>query len=185
MIERIRRLLLLAMLLTLAACGSSSIGPKRDINDPSNSLVFAFVDMSEAPTKIDSAHLKPQGEEGYWRMSVADDGQLISQAYLPPGAYQLATLRGSGFFAGENVYRFPEYGRNQTALRIQKPGVYFMGSFRYAKVKTGFFEGGKFMIEKVQSPTESELLQRLQKEDWVKGTQWEARIRNRLQELRK
>lgn len=185
MSKGIQRLFLLATLVLLAGCGSSSIGPKRDINDPSSSLVFAYVDMTEAPTKINGASLKPQGEEGFWNMTVADDGQLISQAYLPLGSYQLATLRGSGFFAGDNVYRFPAYGRNETALRIQKPGVYFMGSFRYAKVKTGFFEGGKFMIEKVQSPTELELLQRLQKEDWVKGTQWEARIRSRMQELRK
>ena len=169
----------------LTACGSSSIGPGRDINDPTNSLVFAYVDMSEAPTKIDGASLKPQGEEGYWHMNVAEDGQLLSQPYLPPGSYQLSQLEGSGFFAGNNVYRFPAYGRNETAVRIQKPGIYFLGSYRYAKVKTGFFEGGKFAIERTNKPSELELLQRLEKEDWVKGTQWEARIRNRMAELRK
>ncbi len=70
-------------------------------------------------------------------------------------------------------------------MRIQKPGIYFMGAYRYTKVKTGFFEGNKFAIERVKSPSEAELLQRIQKEDWVKGTQWEARIRNRLSELGK
>lgn len=185
MIAHIRRWSLVLLSLMLAACGSNSIGPERDINDPTNSLVFAFVDMSEAPTKIDGASLKPQGEEGYWRMTVAGDGQLLTQPYLPLGAYQLATLQGSGFFAGNNVYRFPTYGRNETAVRIQKPGIYFMGAYRYAKVKTGFFEGNKFAIERVKSPSEAELLQRIQKEDWVKGTQWEARIRNRLAELGK
>lgn len=185
MIRHLQSIGLLAASLVLAACGSGSIGPERDINDPTNSLVFAFVDMSEAPTKIDGASLKPQGEEGYWHMGVAKDGQLLTQSYLPPGAYQLATLQGSGFFAGNNVYRFPTYGRNETALRIQKPGIYFMGSYRYVKVKTGVFEASKFAIERINTPTELELLQRIQKEDWVKGTQWEARLRNRIAELRK
>lgn len=185
MIERIRRWSLLLLAILLASCGSRSIGPERDINDPSNSLVFAYVDMSEAPTKIDGASLKPQGEEGYWSMGVASDGQLLTQSYLPPGSYQLDSLRGSGFFAGNNVYRFPTYGRNETALRIQKPGIYFMGSFRYVKVKTGVFEASKFAVERVKAPSELELLQRIQKEDWVKGTQWEARIRNRIAELGK
>lgn len=185
MIQTLYRGGLLALTLLLAACGSSSIGPERDINDPTNSLVFAYVDMSEAPTKIDGASLKPQGEEGYWHMNVAKDGQLLSQPYLPPGSYQLSQLEGSGFFAGNNVYRFPAYGRNETSVRIQKPGIYFLGSFRYAKVKTGFFEESKFAIQRTNQPSELELLQRLEKESWVKGTQWEARIRSRIAELRK
>lgn len=185
MAASLRRLFLLATTALLVACGSTSIGPERDINDPSNSLVFAYVDMSDAPTKIDGASLKPQGEPGYWHMNVARDGQLLSQPYLPVGAYQMASLQGSGFWAGNNVYSFPTYGRNQTAVRIQKPGIYFMGAYRYVKVKTGMFEAGKFAIERVNTPSEAELLQRLQKEDWVKGTQWEARIRNRIAELAK
>jgi hypothetical protein len=60
-----------------------------------------------------------------------------------------------------------------------------MGAYRYVKVKTGFFEGGKFAIERVNTPTELELLQRVEKEDWVRGTQWEGRIRTRIAELRR
>lgn len=185
--HRFFRLCLLLVAVLLTACGSRSIGPERDANDPGNSLVFAYVDMDEAPTKVHGAALKPQGEEGYWQMGVIDhqDGQLLIQSYLPPGSYQLASLRGSGFFAGNNVYQFPTYGRNETAVRIQKPGIYFMGAYRYRKVKTGFFEGGKFDFERINSPTELELLQRIQQEDWAKGTQWEARLRNRIAELRR
>jgi hypothetical protein len=184
---RLLRLCLLALAVFLSACGSGNIGPERDANDPTNSLVFAYVDMDEAPTKVHGASLKPQGQEGYWQMGVIDhkDGQLLIQSYLPSGSYQLASLRGSGFFAGNNVYQFPTYGSNETAVRIQKPGIYFMGAYRYHKVKTGFFEGGKFDFERVNTPTELELLQRLQQEDWVKGTQWEARLRNRIAELRR
>lgn len=187
MIERLRHLILLASTALLVACGSGAIGPERDINDPTNSLVFGYVDMDEAPTKVDAAWLKPQGQEGYWQLGVIKHkpGQVFFQSHIPPGSYQLSSLRGSGFFAGDNIYSFPTYGRNQTAVRIQKPGIYFLGAYRYRKVKTGVFEGGKFEFVRVDSPAELELLQRVQQEDWVKGTQWEARIRNRVAELGK
>lgn len=170
-------------MLSLAACASNTIGPERDVNDPGNSLVFAYVDMGDAPTELESASLKPQGEEGYWTMGV-DDG-LMSQEYLPPGAYQLASLSGSSFLHGEVTYSFPAYGRNEASVVIKKPGIYFLGSFKYKEVKTGMFEQGKFDIERVNSPTELELLNRMLKQDWVKGTQWEARIRARIGELHK
>ncbi len=174
---------ILPLLLLLGGCASDSIGPERDSNDPTNSLVFAFVDMQDAPTGIDNASLKPQGEEGYWHMGV-DDG-LLFQHYLPNGSYQLATLEGSSFLHGDVVYQFPAYGKNESAVRIQKPGVYFLGSYRYKEVKTGFFEPNKFDLERADSPTELELLNRLLKQDWVKGSQWDARIRARITELSK
>ena len=167
----------------LAGCASDTIGPTRDLNDPTNSLVFVYVDMSDAPTNIDDATLKPQGEEGYWHL-VVEDG-LMYQRYLPNGAYQFSRLAGSSFLHGDVLYDFPTYGQNASAISIQKPGIYFLGSFKYKEVKTGFFEAGKFDIERVDSPTELELLNRLLKEDWVKGSQWEARLRARIAELGK
>lgn len=167
----------------LAGCASDTIGPERDLNDPTNSLVFVYVDMADAPTGIDDATLKPQGEEGYWHL-VVEDG-LMYQRYLPNGSYQFSRLAGSSFLHGEVLYDFPVYGQNASAIRIQKPGIYFLGSFKYKEVKTGFFEQAKFDIERVDSPTELELLNRLLKEDWVKGSQWDARIRARIAELGK
>jgi hypothetical protein len=167
----------------LAGCASDNIGPERNINDPTNSLVFAYIDMGDAPTKVEDASLKPQGEEGYWHLSI-DDG-LMYQQYLPPGSYQLASLSGSSFLHGEVEYTFPAYGRNEASTVIRKPGVYFLGSFRYQEVKTGMFEAGKFDIERTDSPTELDLLNRLLKQDWVKGSQWEARIKARIAELHK
>lgn len=169
--------------LFLTGCASDTIGPTRDLNDPTNSLVFLYVDMGDAPTGIDDATLKPQGEEGYWHLTVEDG--LMYQRYLPNGSYQLSRLAGSSFLHGEVLYDFPAYGQNASAIRIQKPGVYFLGAFKYKEVKTGFFEAGKFDIERADSPTELELLNRMLKEDWVKGSQWDARIRARIAELGK
>jgi hypothetical protein len=70
-------------------------------------------------------------------------------------------------------------------VRISKPGIYFLGSYKYQQVKTGFFEGSKFDIERVDSPTEAELLQRILDEDKeIKGSAWEEKIRQRLARIK-
>lgn len=174
-------LVALAASLLLASCAST---PGRDINDPTSSLVFGYIDMDDAPTSLDWVSMKQVGapeDEGYWGMD-ADDG-LLFNLYLPVGSYQLYEFGGSGFLAGDVRYQFPSYGRNETAVRITKPSIHFIGSFKYRKVKTGLFEAGKFDFERVAAPSERELLERLRKHKEVKGTQWEARIDARLAQL--
>jgi hypothetical protein len=52
-------------------------------------------------------------------------------------------------------------------------------------VKTGFFQQGKFAIEKVSKPTEAELLKRiLDEDDDIKDSAWGAKIRARLAQLK-
>lgn len=52
-------------------------------------------------------------------------------------------------------------------------------------MKTGIFEGGKFDIERVKTPTEAELLkQLLEKDSDVKGSIWADKIRARLAQLK-
>jgi len=173
-----------AAMLFLGGCASS--GPARDINDPANSLVFAYIDMEDAPTEMSYANIRqvfPKSEEGYWGMGV-DDGLLFNQ-YLPAGGYQMANFGGAGFWSGEHEYSFPIYGRNVTAVRADKPGIYFLGAYKYVEVDTGFFEQDKFNIAPMASPAEKELLTRISQMKWVKGSQWEERIRTRLAELGK
>ena len=108
----------LVALALLAGCAS---GPERSINDPTNSLVFGYVDMDDAPTGISYASLQqvaPPSDAPYWSLAVRKG--LFYSAYLPPGSYQMSRFGGSGFWAGENVYSFPRQG-NQTAMRIEKP----------------------------------------------------------------
>ena len=91
---------------------------------------------------------------------------------------------GPGFFAGEHRYNFPRQG-NQTALRIDKPGIYFLGSFKYKTEKSGMFEAGKFSMQKVNKPTEAELLKRILDEgSGVKDSAWRDRIQARLKQIK-
>ena len=176
---------LLAALALVAGCAGGGHG--RDINDPSNSLVFGFVDMGDAPTKVSGAQVRqvaPPTDKPYWGMNVRSG--LFYTYYLPPGSYQLASLHGSSFLRGEFQYNFPRQGGGQTTVRIDKPGIYFLGAHKYKDVKTGFFEAGKFDIQRVDTPTEAQLLQRiLDEEKEVKGSVWEEKIRQRIARLKK
>jgi len=181
--KRIWLILSLVAVGLLVGCARGG-GYGRDINDPTNSLVFGYVDMSDAPTKINSATLQqvaPPSDKPYWHTN-AHNG-FFHIAYLPQGSFQLTTLRGSGFWSGDVRYNFPRQGK-ENAVRITKPGIYFLGSFKYKRVRTGAFEGGKFDIERVSSPTEAELLQRILEDKEIKGSAWEERIRQRLSGLK-
>jgi len=180
---RISIVIWLFLLGMLASCADS--GPKRSLDDPTNSLVFGYIDMDEAPTQVSSAwvvQVAPPSETPYWSLGV--NKGLFYNSYLPPGSYQLSKFGGSGFFAGEHEYSFPRQG-NQTALRITKPGIYFLGSFKYRKVDTGIFEQGRFSIEKIKKPTEAELLQRILDENSeIRDSAWGNKIRAHLKKLK-
>lgn len=185
MINRIGILLIVAAAAALSGCAGGGHG--RDINDPSNSLVFGFVDMSDAPTKVSGAQIMqvaPPTDKPYWGTDVKEG--LFYTYYLPPGSYRLATLHGSSFLRGEYQYNFPRQGGGETTVRIDKPGIYFLGAYKYKSVKSGMFEQAKFGIERVPSPVEAELLQRLLETDAeLKGSVWADKIRQRIARLKK
>jgi hypothetical protein len=150
-----------------------------------NSLVFGYIDMEGAPTGVNAASImqvSPPSETPYWALAV--NKGLFVNAFLPPGSYQLSSFSGSGFFAGPHEYIMPRQG-NETSLRIVKPGIYFLGSYKYEKVKTGMFERGKFAIERTNTPTEAELLKRvLDDSEGIRNSAWANKIRARLAQLK-
>jgi hypothetical protein len=178
-------MLVVAAVVALAGCGGGGHG--RDINDPSNSLVFGYVDMADAPTKVTGAQIRqvaPPTDKPYWGTDVKDG--LFYTYYLPPGSYQLATLHGSSFLRGEHQYNLGRQGGGDTAVRIDKPGIYFLGAYKYKTVRTGMFEQSKFGIERVSTPNEAELLQKLLDTDAeVKNSVWADKIRQRIARLKK
>lgn len=181
-----KKLIVVAILVqTILLSGCGMFGPKRDLNDPSNSLVIGYIDMDDAPTSISGGWVKqvaPPTEEPYWGLS-ADDGMLFN-SYLPPGSYVLDSVMGSAFFKGKHEYGFSQQDA-AVQIRISKPGIYFLGAFKYKTVKTGFFEAGKFNIERISHPTEAELLKRLLENNReIRNSVWGERIRARLAQLK-
>jgi hypothetical protein len=113
--------------------------------------------MKDAPTKVQWVALKQYGGKDVGSYQLAVEDGLFFHVGVEPGSYQVDKFGGSGFLRGDYVYNFGGQGRNSTAIRIHKPGIYFLGAHRYVK------HSGKFDMVPAQTPSEKEVLQRLVK----------------------
>lgn len=195
-----RALAVLFLLVLAVSQVPGNDGGPISVDNPNNSLVFGYIDMSDAPTKVKGAWLQqvsPPTDTPFWSMGV--EKGLFYNVFIRPGTYQLSSFAGSGFGSGVHEYHFPRQGRNETAVKIAKPSIYFLGSYKYVHVrKGGMFKRAKFSIERVSKPTEAELLRRILEEEMkvqkskdykgprrirIKDTSWGRKIRERLEEL--
>ena len=157
---------LLPALLSFAVLGCASGPGKIDPKDESLSLVYGYFDMTDAPSNVEWVFLKQYGnnkDEGY-RVS-AKDG-LFLHVGIEQGSYQVAEFGGVGgipmLTRRDFRYDFGSKGRNSTATRINKPGVYFFGSHRYVNhAAKGFFDADKFEMRPSKAPSEKEVLQKV------------------------
>lgn len=156
-----RLILTLGIVFLLASCATTRVDP----NDASLSLVYGYLDMTDAPTPVNWVSVRQYGgpKPLYWGMHVKDG--LFFHVGLPPGSYQVDTFGGTNrflIFSGTpHEYNFGGQGRNESAIRIQSPGVHFMGAFRYKHNAGGFFKADTFNVERTSAPTERELLARV------------------------
>jgi hypothetical protein len=163
---KLRWLLPLALAFALGGCASNTpVDPK----DETLSLVYGYFDMKDAPSSLDWVSLKQYGgKEAAWYQLKAKDG-LFFHVGIEPGSYQVDKFGGMGgiplLTRREFEYDFGSKGRNRTALRIAKPGVYFLGTHQYVNhAGKGFFAADKFEMKAARAPGEKEVLQRLIKE---------------------
>ena len=157
-----RALAVLLFSVGIAACSST---PPVSETDETLSLVFGYFDMKDAPTKVQWVGLKQYGGKDAGTYSLAVNDGLFFHVGIEPGSYQVDKFGGSGFLRGDYVYNFGGKGRNSTAVRIQKPGVYYLGAHRYVNHSgKGFFDPAQFDMEPIKAPSEKELLQRVVKQ---------------------
>ncbi len=177
---------LIVVAFALGGCADQRLIREDKDDLASASLVFGYVDMEDAPTNLDWFSIRqvlPKTDQPYWNAAI-DEGMFWG-SHFKPGAYQMNSFGGFSRWRNTNFsFELPQqYAENFRFKIDNKPGIYFMGSYKYKDVKTGFFEQGKFDFVAVKSPTERELLERLLK--FTDSKTWEARIRKRLQELPK
>ncbi|MGH7208710.1 MAG: hypothetical protein ACREIL_04920, partial [Nitrospiraceae bacterium] len=145
--------------LVLGGCAGIPIDPK----DESVSLVFGYFDMADAPSDLEWASLKRYGEkESGWYTMDARDG-VIFHIGIASGSYQVEKFGGDGgiFSRGRYEYNFGTRGRNESAIRIHKPGIYFLGAYKYIDRPGGLFKADKFQMKPIKEPSEKEVLKRL------------------------
>jgi hypothetical protein len=173
---------LAAAVFMLAGCGGPAM-LRSDTSPQKESLVFGYIDMDEAPVSMDWMQFRqvlPKTDDPLLATAV-DDG-LFYSSRLRPGAYEVDTFGGHTFL-GNTYYTFqiPRQSVTDFRFKFNKAGVYFLGSFKYKKVDTGFFGPIEFSVERIAKPTERELLQRML--DEAKTDAWKARINLALKEL--
>lgn len=173
------------LFLLLSGCGGRAI-TKADIDKPDVSLVYGYIDMKKAPSRMQYLQVKqvlPKTDKPYWGFGVYKD--VFYHMALKPGSYQLENFGGmSGLKLGflylggkQFIYEFPGQGNG---LRINEPGLHFVGAYKFKKA--GTFWNRKFDLEPVKSPSEKEILTRMLPR--LKGTKWEAKVKARIAKLK-
>jgi len=153
------------------AAGCASTSEDVDIKDDTVSLVFGYFDMKDAPSDLEWVSLKRYGtqddrQKAGWVYSLPAKEGLFYHVGIRPGSYQVDKFGGSGgiplLTRRPFEYDFGSRGRNRTAVRIERPGIYFLGSYRYVNhAGEGFLDADKFAMQPAKQPGEKEVLQRL------------------------
>jgi hypothetical protein len=172
----------LPVLLLLASCGS---GSQTQLENPKNegmSFVYGFMDMEDAPTDlgwIDLERVSPRTEERFYHMRV-DEGVFYGE-FMDPGSYVVSSFGAeASMFSTRTVYNV-SLQQSPFKLVVDKPGVYFVGSWKYHEVETGFFEQAKYGLEETERPTAAEVIRRILPH--AQGTVWDAYLRRYAQSL--
>lgn len=168
----LKRLLLLCAMLLLASC--ASVEQIKDFQD--RSLGYGWLDIKEVDGNrlhaVSIYQFRPQTDRPYFpaRALPFKDGFLYFSMVLPNGSHRAVSASGQtciGILCGNTVYEysFGKQGDEIGAVVIKSPGVYWMGAYKLKKVKTGFFEQGKFDVEPAKSaPSKREILEEILKD---------------------
>lgn len=172
---------LCAFALALGGCGG---GQKQleEMEANNTAFVFGYVDMEEAPTSLEHfqvRQVKPKVKKPYWSYRTHEG--IFYMENVPVGSHQFSRIGGpGGFFSSANYYYF-NFPRQTGGFKVDKPGVYFLGAFKF--VKSGSIFNRKYDIQKTDKPLSGELLAKIM--PFAKGTKWEAEIRSTLAGLAK
>ncbi|HKI98596.1 MAG TPA: hypothetical protein VKB51_09010 [bacterium] len=184
----VARSLLAALLLAglLTACSLAQPQPPPNLADlrldpPANdqqSLVFGYLDMSDAPTPlgwIEFRQVSPVTQTPFYQMRV-DNGVFYMEKF-PPGVFLMGEFGGDRPDGKHLAYTLP---RTSPAVRvtISKPGLYFVGAYKYRPVRDAGGTTGRFEIDALSAPSAKEVLARML--PYARGTVWEQRIQSRL-----
>lgn len=151
-------LILVFALLMVGCAGLDPVDPK----DHTLSVVYGYFDMEEAPADLNWVSIRQYKGKRHYYNAAARENSFFYHIGIEPNSYQVEKFGGAGnsFFGPDSyVFNFGTAGRNETAVRIKKPGVYFLGSYKFIEHEGGFFEGDKFEMKPSKKPTEKQVLQ--------------------------
>ncbi len=165
--------------------GCSGFRPFQKPFHEEHSLVFGYMDMSDAPSSfrwITMKNINPGANTGEYGFFVEDG--MFYRTYVPSGRFKFHKFGGYSFSMGgrELTYAFPRQGKQEIDPVIRKRGVHYVGSYKYVKEKAPFLEL-RFSLKRIKKPDERELLTRLLRKKLHPS--WKQIIEKRLREIKK
>jgi hypothetical protein len=167
----------------LVSCG---MGSSTHLENPERehvSFVYGYLDLEDAPTSLgwlDLERVAPRSDDRFYHMRI-DEGVFYGE-FIDPGSYVLSGFGGGGtMFSQRTVYNV-SLQQTPFKLIVDKPGVYFVGSWKYRDVETGMFEAAKYDLEETAKPTALEVIERILPH--AKGTTWDAYLHRYAESLR-
>jgi hypothetical protein len=162
------------VLLAVLAVSGCALGPKQPtITDFSDrSIAYGWLDISGVDAnRLHSISLKqfqPAVDKPYFFTEIHEfaEGYLYFTYVLKNGSYALYSASGQRCFllCGNAVYSY-EIGSQGSGIgraRITRPDAYALGSYALEKVKTRFYQQGKFDVVAAENgPSDEQLLQQL------------------------
>jgi len=176
---------------TLGILLSGCATPPVDPWDETVSMVYGYIDMSAAPSPLKVASIRRFSEPvsdvdtTVERNAWTERGGLFWQLGVKPGTYQIYAY---GDDENKFIYRMGKQGDG--AIRVDEPGLYFMGSYLYPSKLMQSRDPGSLDLKLVGSPSEVELVERLikvmesRKEDLIYLRQY-SWLKKRLSELKR
>lgn len=158
--------LLVPTILLSTGCALFSNEKPVDKDDHTLSVVFGHFDMKDAPSwgGIDWVSVKQYKPEVTHYSLGVEDGLFWHIGVTQGASIQVEQFGRNTRWYSNTVYtyNFGGKGRNDTARVIEKPGVYFLGAYKYKNIDSGsFFKPDSFDMIPAKSPSEKELLTKL------------------------
>lgn len=186
--------LILPALLIINGCSSLHGAGDSEPEDKTRSVIFGYFNVDDAPSwgGLDWVSVKQyKPKTSHYNLPIKDG--LFYHVGAINSSIQVDRFGRSTRFYSNTMYTysFPDNARNQTSKIIKKPGVYFLGSYKYKAIESeSFFGADKFEMVKTKSPSEKVLLSRLLKimlDDGVLSSYKHQirRVKKRLQQLKK
>jgi len=172
----------LILLFSLAASGCANPKYAKEMEDSGRSLIFGYIDTKGSEMYLSRVYLAPNEpgkKKDYMETRLLDTDDAFYLENVKRGSYRLDALSGIYYSSGM-LSTFPESGPGAYTFKIDKPGLYFVGAYKYKIIPISLVKR-TFELVPLTSPTQKDILQKIL--PYTKGKKWEALIRKRIREL--
>lgn len=153
----------------LSGCASTS-ETKEQLTSSSGSIVFGYLEMDAESTNIDVININNSSLHKDGKKPLALPSVKVVDSLFFVDTIELGDYFVSGFKSGDTSVTFK---KEHLKFSVSKPGVYFLGSYRYKTLPSG-----RYTLVPSLYPTKRDLLNRLL--IFYNDTPWYEKIKAEL-----